>query len=270
MLLALTAAGLTFAHAAEKEEGAKLRLISEMSVVEPGKPFTVGVHIHHFPEFHSYWKSPGVVGYPTTVEWKLPEGFSAGPLEWPIPEKVDMAGHIAHGYTRDVLLTAVITPPAQIAGSEITLDAQIAWMACADACHPGNEAFSLTLPVGADAKPGPKHAKLFEQARASRPQALEGWKASVLSTIDAKLIELKLEPLDDSSPKLPDPYFYSEDGQISSIPPKIEKLPDASLILRFERSKYGPEGVTHLPGLLEFGAEGSRTIRAINPDVPSK
>ena len=106
--------------------GARLQLISENSVIRAGEPFKVGVRIHHRDGFHSYWKNPGVVGFATKVDWKLPDGFRAGPITWPVPELVDMAGNTTHGYERDVLLTATITPPEELAEKEVTLKAQIA------------------------------------------------------------------------------------------------------------------------------------------------
>ena len=40
--------------------------------VQPGQAITVGLFIQHVPEYHTYWKAPGIVGVPTTINWKLP------------------------------------------------------------------------------------------------------------------------------------------------------------------------------------------------------
>ena len=101
---------LALASAEQETQGADLKFVAAVSAIQPGVPFTVALHIRHEEGFHTYWKAPGIVGLPTMIEWKLPPGFSAGPIEWPSPELVDMASHPAHGYHRDVLLLTKKTP----------------------------------------------------------------------------------------------------------------------------------------------------------------
>lgn len=84
--------------------GVELALISEVSAIAPGKALRVGLLVKHQEGYHIYWKNPGIVGIATQLEWTLPEGFVAGPIEWPFPERVDMAGHPARGFYREVLL----------------------------------------------------------------------------------------------------------------------------------------------------------------------
>lgn len=260
--------GLSSAPAEEPTKGARLELIAEVAAIAPGEPFEAGLRIRHESGYHSYWRSPGEVGFPTSIEWSLPEGFEAGPLRWPVPERVDMAGHPAHGYHGEVILRARVTPPETLDEEEITLTADVAWMACAEACHPGDDTFSLTLPVAAAERPHPEHAQRFEVARAARPGPLEGWTAEVLSSMDAPVIKLRLTPEGETGPALAEPYFFSRDGQVSSIPPEVERLDDGALLLTFERAEYGPEGARTLPGILAFGPEDARCHAVIEPAVP--
>src|SRR5687767_15037610 len=66
----------------------KIDLISEVSTIQPGTPFHVGLHLKHREHYHTYWKFPGIVGVPTDTEWGLPPGWHANSLEWPAPERV--------------------------------------------------------------------------------------------------------------------------------------------------------------------------------------
>ncbi|MCH7228287.1 protein-disulfide reductase DsbD domain-containing protein [Haloferula sp. A504] len=254
------------AHGEEKSWGARLELISEDAVIAAGQAFEVGVRIHHREGFHSYWKNPGVVGFATKIDWNLPEGFTAGPIVWPPPELVDMAGNTTHGYQRDVLLTTTITPPAELPEKEVTLRARIAWMACADACHPGDESFSLTLPVGSKAVADPETAPLFEQTRDEQPAPLDGWSVTLLSGIDAPEIVLQLSPAEDPPPVLESPYFFSSDGQVADGKPSISTGENGSLTFTFERARFGPEGAKGLPGLIAYGPAGDRRFAVITPD----
>ena len=94
--------------------GLEIGLISESTGVTPGRPLTLGLHIHHLPGFHTYWKSPGIVGMATSIEWSLPEGFTASKIRWPYPQNTFMSKYPCHGYERDVTLIVDITPPEQI------------------------------------------------------------------------------------------------------------------------------------------------------------
>ena len=71
---------------ASEETGLKLTLMSESLTIVPGEPLTVGLHIQHEPDFHTYWKNPGIVGIATILEWELPPGFTASEISWPYPE----------------------------------------------------------------------------------------------------------------------------------------------------------------------------------------
>ncbi|NIP92826.1 MAG: hypothetical protein GWO24_04910, partial [Akkermansiaceae bacterium] len=166
---------------AGKTPGAQLTLVSEVAAIQPGVPFTVALHIRHQPGFHTYWKNPGIVGVPTSIDWKLPEGFEAGPIRWPAPRIVDMATHPAHGYHRDVLLLTEITPPGRIAASSITLEGRLTWMACSKTCHPGFATRRLTLPVGRDdkAKPDPRWAEAIANERRNLPTSSGLWTVTI-------------------------------------------------------------------------------------------
>src|SRR5438270_12740141 len=65
----------------------KADLVTDATAVQPGKAFTVGIRLKIKPGWHVYWINPGDSGAPTTVKWKLPEGFVAGPVQFPVPQK---------------------------------------------------------------------------------------------------------------------------------------------------------------------------------------
>ncbi len=265
VISALLLLGAAAAAGEEEAWGARLKLVSENAVIAPGQPFTLGIEVHHREGFHSYWKNPGRVGFATRIEWKLPEGFEAGPIVWPTPEMVDMAGHMAHGYHRDVLLMVTITPPREIDLETVTLDARIAWMACSDACHPGDEPFSITLPVGPSPKRDPELAARFDRARAAQPTPLKGWSAELLSETDAPVIRLKLTRTGDDSPLLQKPYFFSTDGQVADGAPEVETPSEDVVICTFARAEHGPEKAPGLPGLIAYGPDGDRHFGSIAP-----
>jgi len=239
---------------------AQVQLVSEVMAVEAGKPFYVGVHLQMPKGYHTYWRGPGIVGIPTGIDWKLPKGFKAGEIEWPVPQRVDMASINAHGYRREVLLMIEITPPDRLAeGSEIIIEGEATWMCCAKTCHPGYQTLSLTLPID-QPKPDPKWAPAFAKSRTELPDAEvddDGtvlWKASV-SAQDAERLTLQITPAAEASgldiQALGDVYFFSADDQIQSDEPqKVIRNEDGSLELILTISEFGPKDPKTLPGLV--------------------
>jgi DsbC/DsbD-like thiol-disulfide interchange protein len=247
------AVACSFLQAEEKATiGVDLKLLSDVTAITPGKSFTVVLSVHHHDGVHTYWKNPGIVGVPISLEWQLPEGFTAGDIQWPVPELVDMAGHSAHGYTRDILLLVDITPPMSLAKGLIELRANSRWMACGEGCHPGEKSFALSLPVteSDSAVAASSAAGAIAEARAALPRPLSGWTVTLETPADAEEIRAKFIFTGGPPPDLGNVYFYSGDGQISSSPAqKIERLDDGFRLIA-ERAEYGPKGQKTLLGVL--------------------
>ncbi len=168
----------------------KAELISSVDAVTPGQPFYVGVRIKIQPHWHVYWKFSGDAGLPTRVIWKLPDGWTVGPLEWPLPERFIEKGPLTtYGYADSVMLTATITPPANATGTA-SLYAKVDWMVCEEACIPGRATVALNLPVGnalAANSPPSRAAKHFERWRHRLPAiaAADEWSVDVKSLPDS-------------------------------------------------------------------------------------
>ena len=236
--------------AEEPVQGVDLALVPSVQRIGPSSQFTVGLRIHHHEGFHTYWRNPGAVGYATRISWKLPEGFVAGEIRWPVPQMSRMAGHPVFGYKSDVMLLVDIASPAELPGGQLEFHADVSWMACAVGCSPGNKRFSFILPAAGETEADPAGKEIFAKAEAMIPLPLEGWKASMESAADkAKIVFLLTPPAD-----LPDPgalRVFSEDGQISSDPdPLVTKLESGPYRIEVERAKYSPQGAPSLPFVL--------------------
>jgi thiol:disulfide interchange protein/DsbC/DsbD-like thiol-disulfide interchange protein len=171
---AILAAWAVFAacpSAAQEHRGRTLvqaRLVADTTAVVPGKPFEAGVLLEMAEGWHVYWENPGDAGIPTRVDWELPEGFTAGPLRWPAPQRIVEPGDIVvYGYKGSVLLTATIIPPAELDTPQIELAADVSWLVCEAICIPGGARPALDLPVQPTANPA--NADLFDPFRAQVP-----------------------------------------------------------------------------------------------------
>lgn len=134
------------------------RLVVSTAHIEAGKPFLLGVLFHIQRGWHVYWHNPGDAGLPTSIRWTLPEGFTAGPLSWPVPERFDQPGGVVgYGYDDTLLLSATVTPPATLVqGAPVALRAEAGWLACEKLCLRGKKTLEVTVGGGAAAQNGAK------------------------------------------------------------------------------------------------------------------
>jgi thiol:disulfide interchange protein DsbD len=143
-------------------------LVADTTAVVPGKPFRLGLLLRMAPGWHTYWENPGDSGLPTTFEPSLPAGFTAGPVVWPLPERLVEPGDIeVYAYKKEVLLVRTVTPPATVDAKEVTINAKSSWLVCEAICIPGKAEVQLTLPVAAGAEPA--NAELFAKFGALAP-----------------------------------------------------------------------------------------------------
>jgi thiol:disulfide interchange protein DsbD len=151
-------------------------LVSEAVAVEPGGSVWLGIHLVQEPGWHTYWKNSGDAGFPTTVEWDLPEGFAISDIVWPAPHRyVEPGDLVTFGYSGSHVLLVELTAPASASG-DVTIRGTADWLMCKTLCIPGSAELELTLAIGSPAGAIPaEHAELFDAARARLPQpALEG------------------------------------------------------------------------------------------------
>ena len=250
-LLLISAAMCFPLFPARAEAPLEITLVSEFDSIQPGRAFTVALRLKHGSVHHSYWKFPGLVGIPTAIQWDLPDDWTAGELQWPAPEHVNMRGTMAHGYHGTKLILATVRPPPKIADKSITLRGKTQWMACSQKkCTPGFVDVSLTLPV-AESDPRPTQwRKLFVFTRRNMPIIASGW--HVAARVKKKTVLLTITPpettrLEEVPPGL---YFFSEDGLVISHKPQKFKVKNGVIHARLPRNEFGPKDPGSLRGVL--------------------
>jgi len=181
-LLVLITSGL-HAQVFEGQQLVRASLISSTKAIVPGQPFDVGLLLEMAPGWHSYWEYSGDAGLPTKINWALPEGFRASPIQWPAPHLMVEPGDIwTYGYGGTVLLITTITPPVGLQqGSMVSLQGRATWLVCKDMCIPGSGEIRLDLPVSSVSTP--ENTDLFSGFRSQIPSTAKppftlDWKRS--------------------------------------------------------------------------------------------
>ena len=165
------------------------RLVAEDDAVVPGESLRVGLWLRHDPEWHTYWRNPGDSGLPTRIELGVPPGFEAGPIQWPIPERLPVGPLVNFGYSHTIVLPIEIRVPADLDADSITIRARADWLVCRVECIPGEGEYSLVLPVAEEAAGDPRWAADF--ARADRLQPAPAVGRAALS-FTAETVEIRL------------------------------------------------------------------------------
>ena len=196
-------AGVGAGDAAPRGRHVKASLVAEPSAAQPGRPLVAGLRLQMDPSWHTYWRNPGDAGLPTRVKWELPEGFSAGELQWPHPMRFNTGPLVSYGYEQEVLLPVEIQVPTTLSSPDVHLTARVSWLECQEICLPGKAELSLSLPVRENASPGPA-AALFEDARRRLPRRDQAWEFSASAA--AGSIGLSVSPPRDTT--LDEAYFY--------------------------------------------------------------
>jgi thiol:disulfide interchange protein DsbD len=255
-LAAVTLLAMLCPARAQKYEGRELvqaKFLANVTAITPGKPFTVGLLLHMVPKWHTYWKFPGDAGIPTEIKWKLPEGWKAGEIQWPIPLKLNEPGDIQiYGYHDEVLLMQEITPPASLKDSTVQLAADANWLVCEKICIPGSASLKLDLPVASESSAA--NEEIFSRYRRSLPQswpdpkvARSSWKrqgAELQLTVESTA--LASYPAADFFP-LPEPSVVVSH-------PKTERAADGRIVFRVP-IETADKNLSALDGIVIFGQD---------------
>lgn len=237
-------------------------LVSSRAVVAPGETFTVALRQQIRDGWHTYWRNPGDSGEPTTINWRLPPGFTAAPNEWPAPS-VERAGPITtYVYEHEALLPMQVTAPADLKPGPIELAARVRWLVCSDICIPEEGDVSLKIEAGAAGRDDPQWAGRLKQVRDNLPKP-EGVSATLTKSSAGFRLTVSGGPIAgaQSLAFLP----FANDQIDHAADQNFEKRADGG-VLTLTQSIAGGLGQGPLSGVLLYEAGGAS--RAVQIDVP--
>lgn len=241
---------------------AKVELLSLEGSVSPGAELLVGVHFVLEPGWHIYWINPGDSGQPPSFQWHLPEGFTAGSIQWPRPERMQSSSQLAdYGYHDDVLLMVPVKAARniEIGGQALDFSADAKWLICREICLPDHILLRSSWSLRDVDKPGPATAALFAAAKKLLPQPLPpGWRASAESGTDSFVLSLASKKRPAGKPQ----FFPLEPGQVENAEPQIvQSIPDG-LKITLKKSEQLLKPITVLRGVLVFPNGESYEVEA--------
>ncbi|HEY6662296.1 MAG TPA: protein-disulfide reductase DsbD domain-containing protein [Sphingomicrobium sp.] len=236
--------------------GIEPQLVAE-GPAPPGGEVELAIHMRTNPGWHGYWQNPGDAGLPMEVKWQLPSGVAAGPLRYPVPTRLTVAGLMNYVYERDYAVLVRLKVPANAQGV-IPIRAQARWLACTDRiCVPEQGALALDLPVGMGT---PQRAQFDAWRQAlPRPLASVGRFAAVGDTLRVAI------PLP-ASVEVGNPYLFPiTDGPVDYEAPQHFRRSGDTLVVELKRKGAAP---SELAGVLALGDDRGLEFRAVPGTVP--
>lgn len=156
-----------------------VKLLLSHDAAKPGTTVMAGLALTMADGWHTYWINPGAAGIPTAVDWTLPKGVSAGPIQWPTPDKFNALGSIGYGYHDKTILLVPLTIAADAALGQATISGKVSWLECKESCIPRDQQVSAKLTIAGTATPSANAAKL-DAAKTELPKtnaklAVKAW-----------------------------------------------------------------------------------------------
>jgi len=260
--------GAGAAAGADQGPHVQASLVAETQGVAPGQPLHLALRQEIQPGWHTYWINPGDSGLPTEIEWKLPPGFAAEPIQWPTPQRIPYGPLVSYGYEGEVLLPVTITAPANLnPGQNVTVAGHATWLVRPEICVPEESDITLTLPIVArPAAPDPHWAPAFAETRARLPTP-NPFQANAVAT--GKSIRLEVATGDAS--KLTDVAFFPLDtGAIDNVAPQRVEAGRNGLALTLTRgdAKSAPAALNGVLAFRDRSTGEPGTLHAIAVAAP--
>ncbi|HXD07924.1 MAG TPA: thioredoxin family protein [Burkholderiaceae bacterium] len=256
LLAAALALIAPFAHADTSKvttEQVRAELVADAPEgVGPDKPVWLGLRITHAPHWHTYWKNPGDSGLPTRVEWTLPEGVTAGEIDWPTPKRLPIGTLMNYGYEDTVLLPVKLQVPANWQGSKLDIKLHADWLVCKTECIPQSGDFRLSLP--ATVTTALNHGE-FEEAWARRPVAAP--RALAAAHVGSDGLTLTVSGLGASLQGKQAVFFPQTPNIIDNAAAVEQRWNGDSFEARVKLSSQRTESPASLPGVFVFDGERS-------------
>ena len=222
-----------------------------------GGEVELAIYMRTAPGWHGYWQNPGDAGLPMSVEWQLPPGFAAGPLRYPVPSRLTVAGLINYVYEHDYAVLVRLKVPRDFKGLA-KIRARARWLACTDKiCVPESGSFGLDLPAGTGA---PRRAQ-FDEWRRALPQPLV---TPAKFDLAGKTLRVAI-PLPRET-AVGEPFVFPlVDGPVDYAAPQVFRRNGDRLIAELQRRRGEPKDFA---GVLALGDGRGLEFTAVRGAIP--
>ena len=206
------------------------QMIADRSVVAPGDRLSILLQLKVRPGWHTYWRNPGDSGLATQINWHLPPGAVAQPIQWPVPQLIRAGSAVNYGFEDGVgLISDIPIRPDWPVGTAFPITADVTWLVCAEICIPESHSFSLTVSTGARSVLATARQPLFASARASQP-LVSPWETRISGHEGIVTLRLAL-PLEEAQRVVGVQFFPADWGVIDHAARQDFSVVDGGLMI---------------------------------------
>jgi thiol:disulfide interchange protein len=234
------------------------RLLAESDAPAAGSRVTLAFAMKPAPGWHGYWQNPGDAGVETRVTWSAPPGLRFGPLLYPVPQTLLIAGLMNYVYESDYAELVTLDLPAGLAkGAALPIRAKLDWLACnPQMCVPETATLALDLRVG-DGAVQPAARATFDRWRAALPRPLGS-----AAHFQVARGRLRLEVPLPAAATTEQPYFFPlTDGAIDYAAPQTVTRDGDRLLIE---TAAKPKPPARIDGVVRLAA-GSGVLLTATP-----
>lgn len=263
-LLLPLAAGL-LAHAANDSADVAhlhVQLVVPEQSLQPGAANHAGLYFKLEPGWHIYWKNAGDSGEPPHMKWTLPDGITAGQLQFPAPKRLPLGPLMDFGYENEVLFPFDLDVAGSAKRGPAILHAKADWLVCREVCIPGKAELELKRDVtapGATVSTGEPDASLWQRWSNALPKPPAN-SAKIVFQPSPTGFRLAVT----TGQRETEATFFPADQDILDNPAPQKVTPTASgLILDLKKDANLAANPAQLSGVLELSAGRAYEIAAL-------
>jgi len=224
-----------------------------------GQATKAGLYFKLEPGWHIYWKNAGDSGEPPHIKWTLPEGITAGPLQFPAPKRLPLGPLMDFGYEDEVLFPFDFHVGPKVKTGEVKLQAKVDWLVCREVCIPGKADLEIMRVVGGSAGGSfDQDMQLYDRLGDKLPKPLP---ATAKATFQPTATGFGL--VIETGQREAEGTFFPADQDILDNPAPQKVTPTTSgLVMELKKDANLTAAPTQLKGVIELSGGRSYEIAA--------
>src|SRR3954470_22651147 len=235
-------------------------LTPETPTAPAGATVTLAIVMRPQPGWHGYWENPGDAGIPNRIAWTLPAAAIAGPMRYPVPQRLLVAGLMNYVYQGEYAALVDLKLPAGLApGTALPIAAKIDYLVCTEQiCVPESADVATAVTVGAAGARNPD----FDRYRAALPRPL-----GTPGRVEMAAGRVGLRGPASATVGLDEAYFFPRtDGAIAYGAPQAVSRRGDWLIVETQAGSGRPAAVE---GIVAIGGGQGLEVKAAPGKVPA-
>ncbi len=246
----------------------QVRLMVLPQALSRGVTARAGLYFKLEPGWHVYWSNAGDAGEPPHLHWTLPEGVTAGAIEFPAPQRLPLGPLMDYGYENEVLFPFTLDVARTAKTGPALLHAKVDWLVCRATCIPGKAelevARNITVQPQQPLASGPD-AALFARFVARLPQPPPQTLRAVFAPT-SQGFGLEVTTGRDETEAT---FFPAEQGILDNPSPQTFKVTSEGFVLLLKKDAGLTDKPAQLKGVLELSGGRAYAIAAKPGAIPA-